>query len=86
MSSRKGPVRWRPKFSLIGIGGSIVASIGTLLVLQQRGLVFPTTVTEIVTLVIGLLAGIAVPSLIRLSVVRQYNRRFEQKSKQSRLQ
>ena len=86
MSSPKGPLRWKPKFSLFGIGGSIVASIGILLVLQQRGSVFPTSTVEIVALVIGFLAGVAVPSLIRLSVVRRYNRRFEQKRKRTQLQ
>ena len=86
MSNPRGPLRWKPKFSLTGIGGSLVASIGILLVLQQRGSVFPTSTVEIVALAIGVLAGVAVPSLIRLSVIRRYHRRFEQQRKRTRLQ
>ena len=67
-------VRWKPKLTVVGIGGGILGALGLLVVLQQRGLVFPTTTTGIVTVVGGVLFGVAVPSLARLVAVRRINR------------
>jgi sorbitol-specific phosphotransferase system component IIC len=65
---------------VIGILGSLVGALGVLVVLQQRGQIFPTLSVEIVTLVIGLLVGIAVPSLARLIAVRRINRVLSRRS------
>jgi len=62
------------RLSLFGIVGSVFGAIGVLVTLQQRGLVFPTTIVEIVTIIIGVLLGLAVPSLIRLRAVHRINR------------
>jgi hypothetical protein len=74
MSPSQGPVRWRPKISVVGIVGSVLGAIGTLVVLQQRGLVFPTTLVGIATILIGIGVGIGVPSLTRLIAIRRINR------------
>jgi membrane-bound ClpP family serine protease len=80
MSTQPRRIRWRPKFSVVGIAGSILGAIGVLVILQQRGSVYPTTVVEIVTLVIGLVIGVGVPSLFRLIAVRRINRRVARRS------
>jgi membrane-bound ClpP family serine protease len=80
MSTRPRRIRWRPKFSVIGIAGSILGAIGVLVILQQQGWVYPTTTVEIMALVIGLIIGVGVPSLFRLIAVRRINRRAARRS------
>lgn len=80
MSTQPRRIRWRPKFSIIGIAGSILGAIGVLVILQQQGWVYPTTIVEIMTLVIGFIVGVGVPSLFRLIAVQRINRRVVRRS------
>jgi hypothetical protein len=80
VSTRQIRARWKPRFSVIGIGGSVVGAVGVLVVLQQRGQVFPTLLVEIATVLIGLGVGIVLPSLGRVVAVRRINRTLSRRS------
>jgi predicted membrane-bound spermidine synthase len=81
MMPSSGRVRWRPKFSVVGIAGSVLGAIGVLVFLQQQGKVFPTTIVNIVTILIGIAVGIAVPSLTRLIAIRRINRALARRTR-----
>jgi putative component of membrane protein insertase Oxa1/YidC/SpoIIIJ protein YidD len=73
----RGPrVRWRPRLSVIGIGSGILFAVGSAVLLQQYGVIWPTLGMGIGFLVGGIVLGIMVPTLTRLRVVRKLNRRF----------
>jgi hypothetical protein len=75
---RTKPLRWKPKFSVVGIAGSVIGAFGFLLFFQQRGSVFPTTLVTIMTLVVSIFVGVAVPSFFRFIVFRRFNRALAQ--------
>ena len=68
--------RWRPLFSVSGILGGLVGSVGVVVLLQQSGKIFPTTNVLVRALLAGLLVGIALPSAARAVKVRRGNRRI----------
>jgi hypothetical protein len=69
-------VRYRPKVSVLGLVSALVGSLGGLLFMQQRGSVFPTSTVGIITIVVALVSGIALPSLGRVVATRRINRRL----------
>lgn len=68
-------VRWRPKFSIVGMGSGVVGGLAAVVLLQETGKLFPSYEILGRALVAGLLVGILVPSLTRLIAVRRANRR-----------
>lgn len=70
-----GPMKWGPRFSVLGMLGGVLAGFGLLVLLQQAGTVYPTVTVAIAMLVGGLAFGIALPSLGVLLAVRRANNR-----------
>jgi hypothetical protein len=70
-------VRWRPRLSVVGLGSGILFSVGSGVLLQQYGVIWPTIGMGITFLVAGLALGVLVPSLARLRAVGKMNRRLE---------
>ena len=73
---RAGRVRYRPKVSVLGLASALIGSLAGLLFMQQRGSVFPTSTVGIVTIVVAVVSGVAVPSLGRVVATRRLNRRL----------
>jgi hypothetical protein len=67
---------FRPRISVVSILGSLLASLGIIVLLQQFGVVYPTVTVVIVGLLLGLAFGLLVPSLVRLSGLRRLNARI----------
>lgn len=65
---------WRPRLSVSGIVGGIVAGLGVVVVLQQAGQIFPGTGTILLWIGLGLVLGVVVPSLMRALNVISVNR------------
>ena len=72
----KGPIRYKPLFSLVSIVSGLLLAVSILTLLHQNGTLYPTRTMAILTLVAGFLFGIVVPSLTRLLAVRKANRRL----------
>ncbi|MGH2691262.1 MAG: membrane protein insertion efficiency factor YidD [Actinomycetota bacterium] len=70
-------VHWRPRLSVLGIASGLLFSLGSGVLLQQYGVIWPSLSVGITFLVGGIVIGVLVPSLTRLRVVRRMNRRFE---------
>ena len=66
--------RWGPRFSIAAMLGGMLASVGALVLLQQFAVIWPTRSLGYLGLVLGLLAGIVLPSLRRIGTVRRVNR------------
>ena len=69
-------VRYRPRFSLLGLVSGVLGALGSLVFLQQAGKVYPTAAVGIITLVLGLVTGLVLPSIGRLVANRRVNRRL----------
>lgn len=67
-------VPWRPRFSLVGMGGGLLTALGTLVLLQQYGVVYPTLTVTIVGLLLGVFTSVLIPSLVRIASVGRVNR------------
>lgn len=67
---------WRPRISVVGLMGGLLAGAGIVVLLQQFALVYPTLTVAIVGLVGGLAVGLIVPSLTRIIPVTRVNRRI----------
>ncbi|HEU4758822.1 MAG TPA: hypothetical protein VFT91_02455 [Dehalococcoidia bacterium] len=65
---------WRPRISAAGLVGGLLGGAGSVVLLQQYALVYPTRAVAIEGLVGGLALGIAVPSLLRVFAIRRANR------------
>lgn len=65
---------WRPRLSIFGVTGGLLAGLGVVVLLQQYAVVFPDLVTLISALVVGVLLGIVPASLVRLAAVMSVNR------------
>ena len=68
------PLRWRPVVEWGGILFGILVGLGGLLLLQQLGGTSVTLGAILTTVALGVLLGIAVPSLGRLYGVARANR------------
>ncbi len=68
-------VKWRPRFSFLGIVGGMLAGMSGLILLQQYSILYPTRTVGGVVLIGGLVFGVALPSLLRIFAVRRINRR-----------
>jgi uncharacterized protein DUF2510 len=71
-----GRVRWRPRLSFVAIGSGMLFALGSGVLLQQYGVIWPTLGMGIAFLIGGIALGIMVPTLTRLRVVRKLNQRF----------
>ena len=49
--------------SFVGIVGGVLTAIGLLVMLQQQGSVYPTRNVAILTVLLGILWGVLLPSL-----------------------
>ena len=67
---------WRPRISVAGIIGGLLAGAGTIVLLQQYAVVYPTRAVAIEGLIGGLALGLIIPSLLRVFAVRRVNRAF----------
>jgi hypothetical protein len=79
-------VGWRPRISVVGLVGGLLAGAGIVVLLQQYALVYPTRAVAIEGLVGGLALGLIIPSLLRVFAVRRVNRaiaRAEQRLNQA---
>ncbi|MEW6058639.1 MAG: SH3 domain-containing protein [Actinomycetota bacterium] len=81
MAGAPGPISlprvpFRPRISVVSILGSLLATLGVIVLLQQFGVVYPTVTVVVVGLVLGLVLGLLVPSLVRLSGLRRLNARI----------
>jgi hypothetical protein len=63
--------RWQIVISFVGIVGGIFTAFGVLVLFQQAGMIYPTRNVGILTIVLGALWGIAVPSLTRSMALRR---------------
>jgi len=78
--ARVAPLRlprtpWRPYLSVSAISGGVVGAVGVVVLLQEYGRVFPTTGILVRAVAVGLVVGIALPSLARGVRVARANRR-----------
>ena len=69
-------IRWKPLFTLVSMASGILLGISILVLLHQNGSLYPTRNSLIMAVVLGLLFGIAVPSLMRLRAVSKANKRL----------
>jgi hypothetical protein len=67
-------VGWRPRISVVGLVGGLLAGAGIVVLLQQYAVVYPTRAVAIEGLVGGLALGLIIPSLLRVFAVRRVNR------------
>jgi hypothetical protein len=67
-------VGWRPRISVAGLVGGLLAGAGTVVLLQQYAVVYPTRAVAIEGLVGGLALGLVIPSLLRVFAVGRVNR------------
>ena len=51
--------------SLVAIAGGVLTAIGVLVMLQQQGTVYPTRNVAILTVVLGVVWGVLLPSLAK---------------------
>jgi hypothetical protein len=65
---------WRPRISVVGIIGGLLAGVGTVVLLQQYAVVYPTRAVAIEGLAGGLALGLVIPSLLRVFAVWRLNR------------
>jgi hypothetical protein len=65
---------WRPRISVVGVLGGLLAGAGIVVLLQQYAVVYPTRAVAIEGLVGGLALGLIIPSLMRVFAVRRVNR------------
>jgi hypothetical protein len=70
------PMRWKPRFSLLGMAGGVFAGVGASILGQQYGRFAMTTSQAVKGVAFGLLSGILIPSTIFAVVVVIYNRRL----------
>lgn len=66
----EGSVRVRPRPAPLPLIGGLVAAPAALLVLQQFGVLYPTLLITVITVVAGGAVGIFVPWLVRVGYVR----------------
>jgi uncharacterized membrane protein len=59
------------KLSVLSIVGGILGALGILGYLQQAGAVYPTMIVTIVAVVLGIVWGIALPTLLTRMRVRK---------------
>lgn len=69
-------LRHRPRLSVLGLAGGVLAGIGIVVLLQQYGKVYPTAGVAIAGVVGGLIVGVLVPTLVRMVAVNRANRRL----------
>jgi hypothetical protein len=67
--------RWRPRLSVLGILGGLLGSLGSVVLMELNGNVFPTRRWTVEALVGGLLVGLIVPSLGNAIAAWRINRR-----------
>jgi len=67
-------VGWRPRISVVGLIGGLLAGAGIVVLLQQYAVVYPTRAVAIEGLVGGLALGLIIPSLLRVFTIRRVNR------------
>ena len=65
---------WRPRISVVGIIGGLLAAVGIVVLLQQYAVVYPTRAVAIEGLAGGLALGLVIPSLLRVFAVWRLNR------------
>ncbi len=56
-------IRFRPKISILAIVCALLSAIGFVLLFQQMGVAYPTITVVVISLVLGLVAGILLPTL-----------------------
>lgn len=66
-------LRWRPYLSVSSVVSSLLAGLGTLVLMQQFAVFFPTVTISVLWLAGWLVLGIGIPSLGRIVSVRQAN-------------
>lgn len=62
-SAAQDGMKFRLKISILAIGCALLSAIGFVAMFQQMGSVFPTITIVVLSLVLGLVAGILLPSL-----------------------
>jgi len=67
-------VGWRPRISAVALIGGLLAGAGTVVLLQQYAVVYPTRAVAIEGLAGGLALGLILPSLLRFFAVWRLNR------------
>lgn len=67
-------VRWRPRISFVGLVAGLLTGVGSLILLQQYAVAYPTRTLTILVVGAGLALGVAIPSLFRLVAVRRLRR------------
>jgi hypothetical protein len=80
MNEERQRIQWRPRVTVIGVLGGFLGAIGFLVLLQQEGIVYPTLMVWIFSVVLGLVVGVGLPALASFLVIARYNRSIEQKS------
>jgi hypothetical protein len=74
--TKRRRMAWRPRLSVLGILGGLVAGAGVVVLLQQFSILFPTLTVAIIGLAGGLAAGVLIPSLGALVRTRRVNRKL----------
>ncbi|HXA29295.1 MAG TPA: hypothetical protein VN193_11185 [Candidatus Angelobacter sp.] len=67
--------RWRPRLSVLGILGGLLGSLGSVVLMELNGTVYPTRRWTVEALAGGLLVGLIVPSLGNAIAAWRINRR-----------
>ena len=78
MSGAPAPrVRWKPRISILGLVSGLLLGLGSLILVQQYSIAYPTRNLAIAFVVGGLLlSGVILPSLFRVFAVGRANRRL----------
>jgi hypothetical protein len=62
-SAAQDGMKFRLKISILAIGCALLSAIGFVVLFQQMGAVYLTTTVVVLSLVLGLVAGIVLPTL-----------------------
>jgi hypothetical protein len=58
-----GGMKFRPRISILAIGFALLSAIGFVVLFQQTAVMYPTITVVVVSLVLGLVVGIVLPTL-----------------------
>lgn len=71
-----GPMKWRPQVDLLSVISGVLGGLGGVVLLQQYSLAVLTGSLLMRGVISGLLAGLILPSIVWVFVVRIYNRKL----------
>ena len=80
MSEERRQIKWQPRVTVLQVVSGLFGAIGILVLLQQEGVVYPTLMVWILSIVLGLVVAVGLPNLISFLVIARHHRSVPQQS------